>query len=277
MGMAMLLGMATLFGGCGTVSLLSTDQEIAMGNEFAPQFLEQGGGGIPDPQIQQYVEGIGMRLVEQIKPEHQRGLPWEFHVLDTSMMNAFALPGGKVFITRNLLSKMNSEAELAGVLAHEIGHVVAEHIGKQMTDRAVWQLGLGLATEATDSQWLGVLGGYAGNLYMLRFSRTQEYEADEIGMTYMERLGYDPRGMVNVLEMLASQEGAGQGIEMFSTHPDPGNRLERARQRIDEEFALSGAGRRYIVGREEYRQAVLSRLDDLPPPQHDPQAQQTAQ
>jgi len=127
--------------GRSQLNVLSRDEEINIGEEAAPQFLEEGGGPIPDQQIQQYVSNIGQRLAAL---SERPDLPWEFHTLDSEIINAFALPGGKVFISRGLLSKMNNEAQLAGVLGHEVGHVTAKHIN----DRMAAQMGVNFAVIA---------------------------------------------------------------------------------------------------------------------------------
>ncbi|MDH3584139.1 MAG: M48 family metalloprotease, partial [Phycisphaerae bacterium] len=134
--------------GCGNMSMLSREQEIALGEQHAPRFLSEGGGEVRDATTNNYVASIGQKLVAALPPEHRRKMPWEFRVLDSAVINAFALPGGKVFISRGLLEKLENEAELAGVLGHEIGHVTAQHIGKQMTQQMMIKTGLSILTSA---------------------------------------------------------------------------------------------------------------------------------
>ncbi len=249
--------------GCG--SALSREQEIALGEQNAPQFLKQGGGEVPSPEVQTYVSQIGQKIVKQIKPEQERDLPWEFHVINSPEINAFALPGGKVFISRGLLEKMNNEAQLAAVLGHEVGHVVAQHIGKQMSQQMGLELGLGVIGAVTDTQWAQVLGGVGGQLYLLRFSRSQETEADDIGMTYMVRAGYNPVAMTNVHQILMEAAGGGGAIDFLSTHPDPQARYEAARARIQREYQFTQNNPQYVLNEQAFQARALAPLRKLPP------------
>ncbi|MEX2386459.1 MAG: M48 family metalloprotease, partial [Phycisphaeraceae bacterium] len=138
------------------LNVLTEQEEIAIGEENAPQFLQEYGGPIPSERVQRYVSEIGM---EMARDSERPDLPWEFHTVDSGVINAFALPGGKVFISRGLMSKMQNEAQLAAVLGHEIGHVTAEHIGQQMSRAVAAQIGLGLLGAAvSDYEWGQILG-----------------------------------------------------------------------------------------------------------------------
>jgi predicted Zn-dependent protease len=138
-------------GGCSSnpatgqaqLNMISEAEEVKLGSESAPRFIKQMGGEVPDAEIRRYVSRIGRNLAGACERPH---LPWEFFVVDSAMLNAFALPGGKVFVSRRLMIKLNNEAELAGVLGHEIGHVTAEHIGQQMTQASLLNIGLQVAT-----------------------------------------------------------------------------------------------------------------------------------
>lgn len=266
----LLLGLSLPLGGCG--SALSREKEIQIGEQAAPQFLNEGGGEIPDPKVQQYVEGIGRKLLNEIPAEDRRELPWEFHTLNSAVLNAFALPGGKVFVTRGLMERMDNEAQLAGVIGHEIGHVIAEHIGKQMSRQQGLQIGLGVIGAVADSQWVGVLGGAGGNLYLLRFGRGQELEADRLGMSYMAKAGYDPSQMMGVMKVL-KEGGAGGGAEMLSTHPNPETRIEQAKDLMRTEYAHTRDNPKYELYRDRY-EAMLAQLRKLPPPKPAKQAKQ---
>jgi predicted Zn-dependent protease len=252
--------------GCAENLLMDTQEEIRLGEEQAPKFAKQGGGEVPDQEISAYVKKIGMDLVEQIRPEHRRGLPWVFTVLNSQKLNAFALPGGKVFVTRGLMEKMSNEAQLAAALGHEVGHVVANHIGKQMAKRqntAIWTTGIGVAGEYVGADWVGTVGEIGGGLLVLKFGRSQELEADGIGITYMNRLGYDPEGMVQLLRILAEASEGGRSPEMFSTHPDPRRRITDARELLaGPEYTIGRGGR---IGAETYA-PILARLKALPAP-----------
>ncbi len=278
------LAVLMLLGGCKVNeatgrrqwNLMSQEQEIALGEEAEPQFIQQNGGEIPSPEIRTYVSKLGHELAANSeKPD----LPWEFHVLNTDVINAFALPGGKVFITRGLLSQMTNEAQLAGVLGHEIGHVTAEHTDERMSYAYGVQIAAaaaGVAGEATDQDWLRVLGlgtQVAGTGFGLKFSRDQESEADELGVRYMAEDGYNPKGQVQVMEILKAASGGGGGPEFLATHPLPETRIKRLNKHIKNEFDL-GRGDGYTFGERSFQQNVLQPLRQLPPaPKQQPQAQ----
>ena len=249
--------------GCGG-SALTTEQEIALGEEHAPKFLSEGGGPVPSAEVRTYVSEVGRKMVAQIAPDEQRDLPWEFQAINHAQINAFALPGGKVFISRGLMERLSSEAELAAVLGHEVGHVVAQHIGKQMQQAMGLQIGLAVIGAATETQWAEALGGVGGQLYLLKFGRSQETEADNIGMTYMVRAGYDPTGMLSVHRVLIDASGGGGAVEFLSTHPDPRNRLESAQDRIEREFRHTQNNPQFRLDEQAYRARALDPLRKLP-------------
>jgi len=195
-------------------------------------------------------------------------------VLDSAVINAFALPGGKVFISRALLERMTNEAQLAGVLGHEVGHVTAEHIGERMGQAMVLQGALAGLGAVSNSEWTQVLGVGAqagGTVYLLSFGRDQEREADELGMRYMARIGYNPRGQVQLMRILAKASDGPRGPEWLSTHPDPDGRADRLARMIPERFPNVDKPGRFRFGEEEFRKNVLERLKQLPPPSHRPQ------
>jgi len=274
--LALLLGASV---GCSTnpatgqsqLNMMSTSQEIAIGNEAAPNFLRDYGGPIPSPEINSYVSDLGQRLAaESERPD----LPWEFHAVDSSVINAFALPGGKVFITRGLLVKMNNEAQLAGVLGHEIGHVTAQHIGQRMTQATILQgviVGLGVAGQVSDEQWLEILGVGAqvgGSVYLLQYGRSHEHQSDELGLRYMTRLGYNPVGQIQVMEILSDASGGARPPEFLSTHPYPESRIERLESIIQEKYPDYDNPAKYQFAQDRFQREVLDRLKDLPPAKH---------
>jgi predicted Zn-dependent protease len=214
------------------LSLVSTEQEIALGKQSAEQITQQI-GRYPDEKLQAYVSGIGMRMA---RASERPDLPWSFTVLDDPTVNAFALPGGPVFVTRGILTHMNSEAELASVLGHEIGHITARHSVDQISKAQLAQVGLGLGMIfSEDLRQYGQLAGVGLQLMFLKFGRDDERQSDELGFKYMVAQGYDPREMADMFRTLerASKTGEAPGRlpEWLSTHPDPGDRAEKALER----------------------------------------------
>ncbi len=259
--------------GRSQLNVLSESEEVRIGEEAAPEFVKENGGELPSKPVLNYVRDIGKELAAV---SERPDLPWEFHVLDSSVINAFALPGGKVFISRGLLERMNNEAQLAGVLGHEVGHVTAKHINDRMAQAIGWGVvgaAVGVAGQVTDEDWLSVLGvgvGVGGGLYQLSFSRDQEIESDKLGIRYMARLGYDPRGQVQVMQILhdASQQAGGGGIEFLSTHPLPQTRIDRLEQLINDQYRDQIRAGEFSFFAERFRQRALEPLSKLPPPTH---------
>jgi len=215
------------------LALIGQQQEIALGLEAAKGAIEQY-GRYDDPELQSYVSSLGQRLAAASeRPE----LPWSFTVVDDPVVNAFALPGGQIFVTRGILAHFNSEAELASVLGHEIGHVTARHSVEQMSTAQLANLGLGVAVMASED-----FRPYAGlafqgmQLMFLKFSRDDESQSDELGLRYMTRVGYDPREMPKMFETLdriSADHGGGRIPVWASTHPNPDNRSQRTYERIE--------------------------------------------
>jgi len=208
---------------------MSADDEIALGLQSAPQMAAQMGGELPasDPRAQE-VEHIGQQLVDR-SDAHKSPYQYQFHLLnDAQTVNAFALPGGQVFITMGLYEKLADEAELAGVLGHEIGHVVERHVAQQIEQSRLGQsivMGTGIAASGQrNGMATWALADLANQMTQLRFSREDESQADQKGLQFMTETGYDPRAMVDVMTILKSLGGSGP--EFLQTHPDPGNRIE---------------------------------------------------
>ena len=213
-------------------SLVSTQEEISIGQQAAKD-VQQSIGLLPNPQVQEYVARVGKELAAKSeRPE----LPWSFQVLDDPTVNAFALPGGPIFVTRGILTHMNSEAELAAVLGHEIGHVTARHSADQITRAQVAQLGLGLGSVLSpDLAKYGELASAGLGLMLLKYGRNAETQSDELGLRYMLDARYDPREMLDLFRMLSRvQEGqeGGRLPTWLATHPNPGDRLNETRKRI---------------------------------------------
>jgi len=259
------------------LNMLNPDREKALGAEASPKFVKQYGGDIPSPSIRAYVSDLGHRLAAV---SERPDLQWEFHAVDSAVINAFALPGGKVFVTRGLMEKLSNEAQLAGVLGHEVGHVTAQHIGQQMTRAMIITgigVGIGVAGEQSDEDWMKVLGvgtSVGGGLYMLSYGRNQETQADELGVRYMTRIGYNPIGQIQVMKVLKQASGGGgAGMEFLATHPYPDTRIKHLRAHIRKHYPDFKDPQKYRVYKDRYQRKVLAELKRLPPAEHDPQRQ----
>jgi predicted Zn-dependent protease len=211
---------------------MTPDQEIAMGLQAAPEMADQFGGLDPNQSDQQRVEQIGLRIVQD-SPAHTTPYQYAYHLLaDQQTVNAFALPGGQVFITRALYDLIKTDGELAGVLGHETGHVVARHSAEQIAKSQLTQGITGAAVIAACDPnnpdgcvAASVIGSLVGQLIDMKYSRADETEADWLGVCFMNESGYDPQDMVKVMQILASQSQGPNPPEFLSTHPDPGNRI----------------------------------------------------
>ena len=210
--------------------LMSSADELAMGQQTNPQIL-QTYGKYEDADLARYVSALGKRLGAL---SHQPNLAYNIQVLDSPVVNAFAVPGGYVYLTRGILAYLNDEAELAGVVAHEIGHIAARHSAQQYSKAQFAQLGLGLGSvlSKTFRKYAGV--AQAGvELLFLSFSRSDEREADSLGVEYSAKAGYDSNHMANLftsLERLNPGEAQGGLPGWFSTHPNPENRIAAIKQ-----------------------------------------------
>ena len=236
-----LLLLSTLASGCAVnpvtgsreLVLISEGQEIQMGRD-ADENIVQSLGLVEDPGWQEYVQRLGERMAGQ---SERPDLPWTFRVVDDPVVNAFALPGGFVYITRGILGHFSSEAELAGVLGHEIGHVTARHSVNQMSRSQLAQFGLGVGSVlAPDLAPLAQAAEAGLGLLFLSYGREDERQADVLGLRYMTRDSYDPREMAETFSMLADASGAREGGRVpafLSTHPDPLERRDAILQRIE--------------------------------------------
>jgi predicted Zn-dependent protease len=211
------------------LSLVSSDQELQLGKEgFTAAVAEYG--QYDDAALAAYVDSVGQRVA---RASHLPNLEWHFTLLDDPTVNAFAMPGGYIYITRGILASLNSEAQLAGVLGHEIGHVTHRHTAESMTQQQIVGLGFGIAQVASST-----LRRYSGlaqqglGLMFLSYSRAHETEADELGVEYATKAGYDPREIPSTYAMLKRvSQAAGSSIPSYlSTHPDPGDRQVRTTQ-----------------------------------------------
>ena len=255
---------AGLVAGCATnpatgtrqLMLVSESQEIAMGRDYDKQVVASI-GLYPDSGLQRYIQQFGTRLAAT---SERPNLPWTFRVVDDPVVNAFALPGGFIYVTRGIFAHLNSEAELAGVVGHEIGHVTARHSVSQLSKQQLAQLGLAVGTIASPAfeRYAGIASQALGVLF-LKYSRDAESQADDLGLRYLRRGNYDPREMPHVFEMLdrvSQAQGGGRVPQWLATHPNPENR----RGRIEQEIA---AGPQSFAGTAVKREPYLQRLDGL--------------
>jgi predicted Zn-dependent protease len=261
---ALLMSSALLLSGCSVNPATGKNQlnffgeasEIEMGREADADIV--GSVGLyDDPLLQDYVSDLGMEIAAN---SERPNLPWSFKILDDPAVNAFALPGGFVYVTRGLMTHLSSEAELVAVLGHEAGHVTARHGVNQMSKQILASVGLGVVAildeDLADWAFLGQLGL---GLVMLKYSRDDERQADDLGLRYSVRTGYDPNQMpevFRVLDAISKVEGAGRLPNWLSTHPDSGVRAKRIE---DEVAALDGD----FSGAKIERDSYLHRLDGM--------------
>lgn len=204
---------------------LTAEQEIALGLQTAPEMIAEYGGLHPDDQVQQLIDDIGQTLVNS---SAARDTPWrfEFHVLDApDVVNAFALPGGPVFITTGLLSQFETEDEIAGVLAHEIVHVLARHSAQRIASSELTNGLIGAVGVASGDAGTAQTAAVIGQLINMSYGREDELQSDTLGVCLMLDAGYDPSAMITVMEILGAASGGAAQPEFFSTHPNPDNRI----------------------------------------------------
>ncbi len=220
---------------------LTEEQEVAMGLQAAPEMAQQHGGLHPDSQAQAYLDQICQQVIKNSQAG-ETDWPFECHLLaDPELINAFALPGGQLFITAALYSRLETEGQLAAVMAHEIGHVVGRHAAEQLAEQ---QLAQGLSGAAVLASYdpnnpnsglsTAQFAALISNLVNLRYGRGDEIQSDRLGVQFMADAGYDPRGMISLMEILASASEGNRPPEFFSTHPNPDNRIERIWAAIEE-------------------------------------------
>jgi predicted Zn-dependent protease len=240
LGLALLVG-ALALGGCASnpvtgrpdVVTMSEKQEIELGRKMHPQVLQQY-GRFEDEQLQQYVNDMGQRIA---KASHRPELQYTFTVLDSDEVNAFALPGGYVYITRGIMAYLNDEAELAAVLGHEIGHVTARHSVRQQTGATAAGVGAMVAGVLTGNPYVAEAANMAGSALVSGYGRDMELEADELGAEYLNRIGFQPEEMIDVVRLLKNQEMLEIQVArqenrkprvyhgVFASHPDNDTRL----------------------------------------------------
>lgn len=215
---------------------LKPEQEIALGYKSAPQMAAQMGGLSRNPQAAALVKRIGEKLVRQ-SVASTSPYKFSFHALaDPRTVNAFALPGGPIFITEGLLRALRTEGEVAAVLGHEIGHVIARHSSERLAKQQLTQGLLGALVVGTGDYTTAQIGQVVGGMINMKYGREDELEADALGIRIVAEAGYDPRSMVGVMEALAKASGGSRQPEFVSTHPAPENRSARIREEIARRF-----------------------------------------
>ncbi len=234
---------------------ISENQDIEMGRKYAPEIEKHLGGKIDDPGLQNYIDSVGQRIA---RISHRPGWEYHFTAVEHKMVNAIALPGGHIFITKGMLKKLTTEAQLAALLAHEIVHITARHssaaISRQM-GLSFLLLGASVAG-AKIPQDAGRLAGIALQLMGLKYSREHEREADVAGLDYMVVAGYNPYGAVELQQMLQEQDNV-RPAEFLSSHPSPKNRIISLNARIQTRY---DSPERLRIGKDDYRRSVLDRL-----------------
>ena len=211
---------------------LTAEEEIAIGLQSAPQMAQQHGGLHPNSQAQALVDAIGNQLVQH-SIARETPYKYEFHLLaDEETINAFALPGGQIFITYALFSKLDNKDQLAGVLGHEIGHVIGRHSADRISKQGLTQGILSGVAVGSDSGAATQMAAVIANVVNMKYGREDELESDDLGVRFMIRAGYDPEEMIGVMEILKNAAGPNRTPEFQSTHPDPENRIQKIKEAI---------------------------------------------
>lgn len=243
---------------------LTPQEEIALGRQGAPEVARQFGGLYPDETLQAYVDGIGQRVV-QSSQAGQSPYPFNFYVLaDPQTVNAFALPGGQIFITLAMMDALDTEAQLAGVLGHEVGHVVARHGAERLARQRlgallVQAIGIAASEDPGSGRQAALVAQAVNQLLSLRYGRDDELESDRLGFDFMVDASYDPEGIVELMEILNTTRPDGQPPEFLSSHPNPDNRIERLEALTAQTFP-NGVPPELEEGEQTYTQVVDPRL-----------------
>jgi predicted Zn-dependent protease len=217
---------------------ITVEQEIALGLQAAPEMADQFGGLDPNTNDQAIVDEVGQHIVAS-SPAGSSPYEFDFHLLaDDQTVNAFALPGGQIFITRALFDRLQREGELAGVLGHEVGHVVGRHSAEQIAKAQLTEGLTGAVVIATYDPENPTSAGAAqmavliGQLVNMKYGREDELESDFLGVCFLNDSGYDPNDLIQVMRVLAEASQGQAPPEFFSTHPNPENRIEQIQNAI---------------------------------------------
>jgi predicted Zn-dependent protease len=271
--------------GRNQLKALSRDEEVALGATEGPKMTAQMGGEVQDERLRAYIDEVGQKLKDQTEVDGPTR-KWVYTLLDSDVVNAFALPGERVFMSRGLADKLTTEAQLAGVLGHETGHVMARHTSERIAESQYTGIATGLlgavagvfVKNPTAASTLPTLMDQGGQTLVLHFSRDQESEADMLGMRYMTKAGYNPHGQLEVMQVLDKEAGAGGTIEWLSTHPLPKTRIKDVGDKLQKEYAYTQSGPQagnYQDYADRYRQRYLSLRELAPNPPSAPKSQKT--
>lgn len=234
--------------------LIAWQQEITIGEKYAPEIEKQLGGRIDNEILQKYIDSIGQKVA---RVSHKPRLEYHFAALGDKSVNALALPGGYIFITKGMLKELQTEAQLAAILAHETAHIVARHSSAAMSREIGISILLSAVTSKKTPQGVLTAADLARRILGLQYSKKDEREADLAGLDYMVRAGYNPYGVVETMQMLQNQQRKGP-IEFFSTHPIPRNRMIYLMQKIQTDYDNLAELK---IGKEDYRDSVLEQLN----------------
>lgn len=215
---------------------LTEKQEIALGLQAVAEMEQQYQGLYPDQKAQDLVDKIGFGVVKE-SDAGKTDWPFEFTLLaDSETVNAFALPGGQVFITYALFSHLQTEGQLAGVLGHEVGHVVARHGAQRIAKSELTQGLSGAVAVASGDARASQVAAMIAQLVNLKYGRDDELQSDSLGVRFMSQAGYDPRAMISVMQILAQLTAGNRPPEFFSTHPNPENRIQAIQSAIQQAY-----------------------------------------
>lgn len=252
--------LAVLISGCQTnpvtgekeFILVSAESEKKMGADYSKEVEKELGESVKDQQLQDYINSVGQKIA---KVSHSPDYGFTYKAIDHNSVNAFALPGGYIYITTGLLKQFNNESQLAAVLGHETAHVTARHIAQQISRDYLINIGFGVASSRAGSSAAVRVASIVAQLEGMSFTRSQERQADEVGLDYLVKAGYTPNGMIETMDVLQKQSES-RPIEFLSTHPSPENRTELLREHIfNNRYSSEGK-----IGKEEYAANVIERL-----------------
>jgi predicted Zn-dependent protease len=213
---------------------LSVDQEITLGLQAAPELIQEMGGEARDSKLNAYIDKVGNKILNNTEAG-KSPFQFEFYLLaDNKTVNAFALPGGQVFITMGLYKLLKSEDQLAGILGHEIGHVINRHGSEHMAKQELTQQLVQATQVASGGYDQGMIAQYVGQMVNMKYGRDDEIESDKYGVKYLIESGYKPEAMIEVMEILNEAAGENKSPEFLSSHPNPENRIQKIKEYIEQ-------------------------------------------